>query len=405
METDKNENDKVFTVSELNEHVKSVLKTGKITVVGEVSNFKPSKTNVFFTLKDKDSMLNCVCWGYSSRDIELKNGDKINATGTLTVFTKSGTYNLSITKMDIVGEGDLHKQYEQLKKKYELLGLFSIDIKKKLPPHIKKIGVATAHDGAAIQDFKYILEKNGFKGTVLIKNCFVQGKDCPKSVVATIKELDNMNLDVIVITRGGGSFEDLFGFSDPSVVEAIRALKTPSISAIGHEVDFMLSDFVADIRAPTPSLAGELLCSHQRTQYEHDFGGNLLIKFKHNIHNTIQKLLYKLSELDKKLISPIQMMINNTHQLDSFIIGYKMHIQESIRSCEQKLMNLQNRLDSGLKRNCTVIDDDGTVITTIEQLAEICTKAKRNKKLKLIFKDGYALFNAKSVQPFLNEGN
>ena len=255
--------DNIISVSDLTDLIKDAIKINfdkGISIIGEISNYKSSKGHIYFTLKDTDSSINTIVWSYMSKkiNIKLENGSKVIVTGIINIFNKAGTYNLIAHDIKSVGVGDLHQEYLKLKEHYDKLGYFKDDHKKKLPLKINKVGIITASDGAALQDFLYVLKKNNYNGEIYIKNCLVQGKGCPNNVAKCIELLDEMNLDVIVLARGGGSFEDLFGFSDKKVIETVYNCVTLVISAIGHEVDFMLSDFVADISASTPSNAIEI---------------------------------------------------------------------------------------------------------------------------------------------------
>ena len=208
-------NDKIYSVHELNLEIKNVIAvnyTAKIKVEGEISNYKLSHKNIFFTLKDTDSKIDVVCWGNSING-DLENGKQVIVTGKVSCWDKQGSYQITASKIEIKGIGDLYSLFLKFEKKYRTAGYFDQENKKLLKEHLNKIGIITALEGAALKDLLYVLEKNRFHGEVYIKGCIVQGKDCPKSVADSIRDMDKMNLDVIIITRGGGSYEDLFGFS------------------------------------------------------------------------------------------------------------------------------------------------------------------------------------------------
>lgn len=329
----------IFTVSEVSEKIKKQLQplsAERLSVIGEISNLKGSKGHLYFTLKDDSASISVVVWNYETRlymiDLnKLENGKKIQANGYITMFTKSGSYNLNAYDIELIGVGNLHQEYQFTKLEYEELGYFDDAKKKPLPKIINKIGVITAVDGAALQDFLYVLNKNGFGGGVIINGCTAQGKDCPRTVISALQELDIMGLDVIIITRGGGSFEDLFGFSDRGVVEAIYKAKTPIISAIGHEVDFMLSDFVADIRAPTPSIAADLVSTHQKKMIDLDAVNNLcghltniLMNKLNEYEHTINKITHKLQKPENQTEKDLYNLINEVkNELDSRLLLYE----------------------------------------------------------------------------------
>ena len=298
-----NNNNNALTVSDLTELIKDALKINfdkTLCIVGEISNYKVSKNNLFFTLKDEDATLSVVMWNYNIKKDkpDLDEGKKVKVYGRLTVFNKFGSYNLTAFKVELLGVGDLYQEYMTLKEKYKELGYFDETKKKQLPQNITKIGIITALDGAALQDFLYVLKKNNYCGEILIKGCIVQGKDCPKSVGTCLKELDKMGLDVIIVARGGGSFEDLFGFSNKEVVDALHEMTTCTISAIGHEIDFMLSDYVADIRAPTPSIAGEIISSKKEGQYDINEVNIIMQQLSNIITSKLTILTYEVNNIN-----------------------------------------------------------------------------------------------------------
>jgi exodeoxyribonuclease VII large subunit len=246
-----------ITVTCLNNTIRDLLKENIseiLKVKGEVSNLKLSNGNTFFTLKDKDSAISVVSWGNT---FDITNGDDIFVSGKITTYGKQGTYNIQIFKVEKNGIGNIFETYEKLKKVFEKEGLFSK--KRKFPLTINKIGIVSAYEGAALQDILYVLKANAFSGEVFVKNCYAQGKYCSQSVSNGIEYFNNMKnkVDLILISRGGGSVEDLMGYSAESVIRAIYNSNIFTISAVGHEIDTMLSDYAADHRSPTPTRAAE----------------------------------------------------------------------------------------------------------------------------------------------------
>lgn len=276
----------ILSVGELNKLINTTFEEkldSNFSVTGEISNFKLSNSHAYFTLKDENASINSIIWKYTFKKLTYTNGDKVICNGKLNFYTKTGNSNIIINTIEKAGIGDLHKQYIENKAYFENLKYF--DKKKPMPNIIINIGIVTSSEGAALQDFLFLMNKNNYVANIKIKNSIVQGPNCPKSIVSGIELLDKLNLDVIILMRGGGSFEDLIGFSNPYVIEAIHNAKTFTISAIGHEIDYMLSDYVADLRAPTPSIAAEMIMKHNiknHIQLEHD---NQIIK----INNSIRK--------------------------------------------------------------------------------------------------------------------
>jgi exodeoxyribonuclease VII large subunit len=260
---------KVFTVSELTRSIRSVLETKfrAVWVQGEISNYKlhPSG-HQYFTLKDQRTQISCVIW----RDTiapprqPLVDGSQVQVYGTVTVFEARGQYQLNVQILQLRGVGLLQAKFETLKRKLEAEGLFAVERKRPLPKFPRRIGIVTSPTGAAIRDMVNVLRRRAPWLQILINPVRVQGTGAAQEIAVAIRELALPNkafapLDLIVITRGGGSIEDLWEFNEEIVARAIFHSPVPIVSAVGHEIDFTISDFVADLRAPTPSAAAELI--------------------------------------------------------------------------------------------------------------------------------------------------
>ena len=262
--------DNSITVSELNTKIKDVIVENMsdiIRVKGEISNIKISNKNIYLALKDESSSISVIYWsGVDTLNDKVQNGDDVIVTGKINCFHKQGTYQIICSKIEKIGIGNLHEKYESLKKSFHQKGYFSK--KRQIPNKINRIAILTSTEGAALQDVLYVLKSNSFSGEVVIKNCFVQGQNCPESIKSGIEYFNKLHkikyFDILLITRGGGSFEDLMGYSSKEAVRAIYDSPIITISAVGHEVDCMLSDMAADYRAPTPSIAGEVISSIQK---------------------------------------------------------------------------------------------------------------------------------------------
>lgn len=379
--------EKIYTVSELTDQIKITFKNNfqEINITGEISNFKLARTNAFFMLRDDTAGLNCVIWEFANNP-EILNGSQIKASGYLTLYNKNGTYNLNIKNYELVGLGNIFQDYIKLKNYFTDLGYFAETRKKALPDIINKIGILTAADGAALQDIFYILKKNQYKGLIYIQNCLVQGRGCPSSLITGLEILDKLNLDLIILTRGGGSFEDLFGFSDKLLIEAIFKTKTLTISAVGHEVDFSLSDFVSDIRAPTPSVAAELI---SRKSAEILNIQNLINNFQNKINKLINQMEYNISLINHKIIKPEIIFEKINHELEYLNNKLNNQISNHIRKFELKISNLENQINIKIL-NSIITDSESNPINSISQL-------EPSKKLKLIFPDGHALVLVKKI--------
>lgn len=259
---------KVYSVSSLNKYIKMVFDKdsflNNVTIKGEITNFKAySSGHLYFTLKDELSSLKCVMFkGYAAAvNFKLSDGLSVIISGQISSYERDGIYQLYAKSIKQDGIGDLYTQYEELKEKLKLEGLFDDRYKKKIPFLPSRVGVITSPSGAVIRDIINVATRRYDNVNLLIYPSAVQGVTTADNVVAGIKELNKEihNLSIIIIARGGGSFEDLFWFNDEKIARAIFESKLPIISAVGHETDFTICDFVADLRAPTPSAAAELV--------------------------------------------------------------------------------------------------------------------------------------------------
>lgn len=232
-----------------------------ISVSGEISNCKyHSSGHVYFTLKEENSVLACVMFASNAvrLSFKMKEGQKVVVTGNISVYERDGKYQMYARSIAMDGEGDLYRKFELLKKELSEMGMFDKTYKKPIPKYAAKIGIVTASTGAAIQDIINISRRRNPYVSMYLYSAIVQGSEAAASVCSGIRTLDEMNLDVIIVGRGGGSIEDLWAFNEESVARAIFSCKTPIISAVGHETDTTIADYVADLRAPTPSAAAEL---------------------------------------------------------------------------------------------------------------------------------------------------
>ena len=259
--------EKVFSVSNINKYIKMVFDKdtflSNIMVKGEITNFKAhSSGHLYFTLKDEFSTIKCIMFKSAALGLKFrpKDGDSVIVKGAVSVYEVGGTYQLYVRQMNQDGIGALYEKYEELKNRLEKEGLFSPEFKKKIPFMPKRVGVITSPTGAVIRDIINVSTRRFNKVNILLYPAAVQGENVAETVVKGIKTFNEHNLvDVIIVARGGGSFEDLFGFNDEKIARAVFESKIPIVSAVGHETDFTICDFVSDLRAPTPSAAAELV--------------------------------------------------------------------------------------------------------------------------------------------------
>ena len=259
------QNKKVISVTSLNLYLKNIIEEdfylNDILVKGEISNFKHHNSgHLYFTLKDDESRIKCVMFKFDAMKVafQLEDGQKIILGGKLGVYSANGEYQIYAKSIEKDGLGNLYMQLEKLKIKLQKEGLFADSIKKDLPMFPFKIGVISAKEGAAIKDVVTTINRRWPVADVILFPSLVQGETAPTAIMKALKLAEASNLDLIILTRGGGSIEDLWAFNDEDLAYFIASLKTPIISAIGHEVDFTIAEFVSDKRAPTPTAAAEI---------------------------------------------------------------------------------------------------------------------------------------------------
>src|SRR5947207_14260323 len=325
---------KVFTVGELTRQIRSTLETKfrAVWVQGEISNYKlhPSG-HQYFTLTDQRAQIACVIWRdtIASPRQPIVDGSQVQVYGTVTVFEARGQYQLNVQILQLRGVGLLQVKFEALKRKLEAEGLFAPGRKRPLPKFPRRIGIVTSPSGAAIRDMLNVLRRRAPWLQILISPVRVQGTGAAQEIAVAIRELavPNVNwqpLDLIVVTRGGGSIEDLWEFNEEIVARAIFHSAVPIVSAVGHEIDFTICDFVADLRAPTPSAAAELIVpdifdlQRQIDRYARTLGSQLL----NRVRDAQQRLDHARETLQRCL----------AHQME----GYKRGLDEAVRMMQAR---------------------------------------------------------------------
>lgn len=256
----------LWTVSELTAYIREMFEIDyrlqEISVRGEISNFARARSgHVYFTLKDEHAQLKCVMWRDATRRLNFRpeDGDAVEAGGRISVYEAGGAYQLYVETLERAGRGDLALAFERLKEKLASEGLFDEAYKISIPSFPRRIGIVTSADAAALQDILKVLQRRWPLVSVLVAPSLVQGPDAPNQIVRALQWLDGRDdIDTIIVARGGGSMEDLWSFNDEMVARAIHAAQHPIIVGVGHETDFTIADFVADMRAATPSVAAEL---------------------------------------------------------------------------------------------------------------------------------------------------
>lgn len=347
------QNIKIITVTKLNRFAKQVLESeiGQVWVSGEISNFtRAASGHWYFTLKDDKAQVRTAMFRGANQGVSFtpKHGDKVIVRANISLYEARGDYQLIAVSMEPEGVGQLKQAFEALKEKLQLEGLFSHDIKQALPRHIAKIGIVTSSTGAAVHDILHVLQRRNPSIEVIIYPSMVQGDGAASSIVAQIEIANRRNeVDVLVVGRGGGSLEDLWPFNEEIVARAIFASELVVISAVGHEVDVTIADFVADVRAATPSAAAELLSDDKQVLEKN------LNTHKHSlmraINDAIEQKTQQSISLQQRLIAqhPAKKLNQNSQQFDYLHARLlQQHPEKQIKSKQESLRYLQQRLQS-----------------------------------------------------------
>lgn len=371
----------IYSVGQVNRYVRNMFTQDyilkKIYVKGEVSNCKyhPSG-HIYFSLKDETGLLSCVMFAGQRRGLafRMKDGDRVVVGGAVDVYERDGRYQMYAREITLEGAGALYERFLALKAELEEMGMFAPEYKQPIPRFIQKLGVVTAPSGAAVQDIRNIsLRRNPYLQIILYP-ALVQGDGAADSIVQGIRMLDGAGVDTIIVGRGGGSIEDLWAFNEEKVARAIFECCTPIISAVGHETDFTIADFAADLRAPTPSAAAELAVD-DFAQVMHTLD-NYRERFRRDMRERIeyQKVRLEQYKLRLKYLSPESRLRDNRQILADY--------DDALRSAmKNKLQQYRHRLGIYLERYqgmsplaklnqgySFVADQDGRGITSVEQV-------------------------------------
>ena len=349
-------------ISELNNYIKNLLDgdifLNRVYLKGEISNFKNhTRGHLYFTLKDDTSRISAVMFQSSAVKLTFTPEDGMNVlvSGRISAYPAQGSYQIYIDKMEVDGLGVLYIEYEKLKKKLAMMGLFDENHKVPIPKFPEKIGVITASTGAAVRDIMSTIKRRYPICEAILFPCLVQGKDAAPDIVRQIKRADAYGVDTIIVGRGGGSIEDLWAFNEEIVAKAIYECKTPIISAVGHEIDWTIADFVADLRAPTPTGAAEMAVP---TVLDiNTLLDNYKIRLNKNIKNMVNTKFIKLRSLKQSFIlkNPMSMYEIKEQKLDALIENINKDMKSIIVNKENLLNNI--KLSYTLKNPMELIKD------------------------------------------------
>jgi exodeoxyribonuclease VII large subunit len=407
--------DNYVTVSQLNRSIKNILDQQEnlknIRITGEISNLKIHQSgHWYFTLKDEFSRISAVMFASKANlvKVKVKDGDKVNLVADLSVYETAGNYQLYINKLELAGAGNLYLEFEKLKKKLAEEGLFNDDHKIVLPKYPKTIGVISAPKGAVVKDIITTTRRRWPYAQIVIIPTLVQGGEAAKAIVAALALADTMTFDVIICGRGGGSIEDLWPFNEEIVARQIYKTNTPIVSAVGHETDYTIADFVADVRAPTPTAAAELVTPDILNVRKEI--GNLISNLNNSLINglvlsrnklntianktvfTKPEMIYAnkrfhLDNLHTKIIKNQQILQNNIkNKLSTFLTSLKNQITNNVIKINSKLKVYNGKLDTlgpngVLNRGYAIIRQEDMAISNLKQI-------KLDKEVDVIMKDG-----------------
>lgn len=371
----------VYTVAQVNSYIRNMFAQdfmlNLLNVKGEISNCKyHSSGHIYFTLKDEKGTMNCVMFASSRQGLSfhLEEGLQVIVSGNITVYERDGKYQLYAKEITLEGSGQLYEKYEQLKKKLDDMGMFSADYKLPIPKFIKKLGVVTAPTGAAVQDIINISTRRNPYVQIILYPAIVQGDQAAQSIVKGIQGLDKLGVDVIIVGRGGGSLEDLWAFNEEIVAQAIFNCGTPIISAVGHETDITIADFVSDLRAPTPSAAAELAVFQQEVLQEKLDSyrvtlGRILTREVDRTKTKIERYIMRLQYLSPE---------NQIREKRTYVIKIEEQLQNAMNSVVLKKKHLLDiyiqqlkglspldKLNQGLS---FVSDESGKNLANVDQV-------------------------------------
>ena len=394
----------VYSVGQVNAYIKNMFNAdfalNNIYIKGEISNCKyHTSGHIYFTLKDSTGVISAVMFAGNRKGLKFKleEGQKVIALGSVSVYERDGKYQLYAKQIILEGTGLLYQRFEQLKTQLEEMGLFDKMYKKPIPKYATKVGICTASTGAAIQDIINISKRRNPFVQLYLYPCLVQGQGAAVDIVNAIRCLDSMDLDVIIVGRGGGSIEDLWAFNEEIVAKAIFDCDTPVISAVGHETDFTIADFVADMRAPTPSAAAELAVFDYSEFMEKQLNYSRLLFSSIDNKLKIYRKSLKSYETSVNLFSPVNQLQSRRQYSDELMTKLSKELNDVLNDRKHKLQIYAKRLNGMSPLNkiskgfAYVTDGNKKPLISVSQV-------KADDEMSLIIKDG--TIKAKVVEVF-----
>ncbi|HSR04417.1 MAG TPA: exodeoxyribonuclease VII large subunit [Proteiniclasticum sp.] len=386
---------KTMSVTDLNVYIKRNFDhdfiLNNLTVMGEISNFKAhSSGHLYFSLKDENAKVNCVMFrsDASSLKINPKDGMKVVIKGRVSVYTKEGSYQLYATMIEEVGLGEIYQEFERNKEKLQKEGLFRDEIKKELPEYPDKVAIVTSSTGAAIQDIINVSRRRNKGISLIVYPTLVQGEEARSSLTETIKKVNKRkDIDVIILSRGGGSYEDLSCFNDLELAYAIRDSKIPVVTGVGHEIDFTIADFVADLRCATPSQAAEIVIPSMDEMTRAVRENAQRVKSAYEMKIRLEKIRMKSLSQSLYKNNPKMMIANGYMEIDkkrnqlNGIIIQKLSREKERLASRYSLIKAHNPLNILEKGYALIFDEHDHLVKEIETLDHL-------RKVKIRLKDG-----------------
>jgi len=401
------QNKEIITVGELNRSAKYLLEDAftNIAVIGEISNIsRPSSGHIYFTLKDEDGAIGCAMWRSQATKLNFKpeDGDKCILKGQVSLYPATGRYQLMVKSIEQAGSGNLMHQFEQLKKKLDSEGLFDVSKKLSLPKSPKHIGVITSASTAAFQDILSTIKRRAPSSQISLSPAVVQGDAAAGSLIKALDRIIKFNennpensIDVVIIARGGGSIEDLWCFNNEDLARQIALFPIPTISGVGHEIDFTICDFVSDMRAPTPTASAEIVTEFSFQVFDK------LSEIQNNLHRfiriSLKDKLQKIQFLKGNIKNPLLILREQSQKIDNYELKLKQNMKLNYSNNKQRFNLAVSKFRE--KSPAALIQENYSKINNIKELIKRAIKLKVSKSISALkeFEKNLDILNPLSI--------
>ena len=401
------QNKEIITVGELNRSAKYLLEDAftNIAVIGEISNIsRPSSGHIYFTLKDEDGAIGCAMWRSQATKLNFKpeDGDKCILKGQVSLYPATGRYQLMVKSIEQAGSGNLMHQFEQLKKKLDSEGLFDLSKKLSLPKSPKHIGVITSASTAAFQDILSTIKRRAPSSQISLSPAVVQGDAAAGSLIKALDRIIKFNennpensIDVVIIARGGGSIEDLWCFNNEDLARQIALFPIPTISGVGHEIDFTICDFVSDMRAPTPTASAEIVTEFSFQVFDK------LSEIQNNLHRyiriSLKDKLQKIQFLKGNIKNPLLILREQSQKIDNYELKLKQNMKLNYSNNKQRFNLAISKFRE--KSPAALIQENYSKINNIKELIKRAIKLKVSKNISVLreFEKNLDILNPLSI--------